>query len=206
MLMIVRHGRTDHNASGLLLGRIDAPLDPLGREQAAAVATAIGSVDRVITSPLLRARETAAAFGVEPIIDDRWIEVDYGSYDGTPLGEIPADIWQEWRTDPDFTPPGGESLATLGRRVASALEDLARDASATDRTTVIVTHVSPIKAAVCWALGVDQLVAWRLWVTNASITRIGTTPRGGVLHSFNDTSHLDAEGLLSTRGPASGGA
>lgn len=190
MLIVVRHGRTAHNASGLLLGRIDPPLDELGRRQARALAAAIGHVDRVITSPLLRTRETAAAFGVEPIVDDRWIELDYGSYDGVPLGSVAPEVWHEWRTDADFTPPGGESLRQLGARVSDALDDLSRDGSATERTTVIVTHVSPIKAAMCWALGVDDLVAWRLWVAPASITRIGTTPRGGVVHTFNEVAHL----------------
>ena len=190
MLIVVRHGRTAHNASGLLLGRIDPPLDDLGRRQAAALAAEIGQVDRVICSPLLRTRETAAAFGVEPIIDDRWIELDYGEYDGVPLGAIDSEIWQRWRTDADFAPERGESLRQLGTRVAAALDDLAADGSATDRTTVIVTHVSPIKAAMCWALGVDDLVAWRLWVAPASITRIGTTPRGGVVHTFNEVAHL----------------
>jgi len=190
MLHIVRHGRTDHNASGLLLGRIDPPLDDLGREQADALADAIGPVDRVISSPLRRTRETAEAFGVEPVIDERWIELDYGDYDGRPLGEIRSETWEQWRTDLDFAPPNGESIRELGIRVRSALDDLVADGSAAERTTVIVTHVSPIKAATCWALGVDDLVAWRLWVAPASITRIGTTPRGGVVHSFNEIAHL----------------
>lgn len=191
MLHIVRHGRTAHNASGLLLGRIDPPLDELGRAQAAALVRAIGRVDRVITSPLARTRETAAVFGVEPIVDERWIELDYGDHDGRPLGEIPSETWAAWRTDVDFTPPDGESLRQLGVRVRSALDDLVADGSAADRTTVIVTHVSPIKAATCWALDADDLTAWRMWVAPASITRIGTTPRGGVLHSFNETAHLE---------------
>ncbi len=195
MLHIVRHGRTAHNASGLLLGRLDPPLDELGRAQARAMAASYGRVDRVICSPLLRTRETAAAFGVEPIIDDRWIELDYGEYDGRPLGEIRSETWAAWRTDLDFAPPGGESLRQLGARVRSALDELLADGSAADRTTVIVSHVSPIKAAVCWALGADDLTAWRLWVAPASISRIGTTPHGGVLHSFNETAHL--EGLSS---------
>ncbi len=194
MLHIVRHGRTAHNASGLLLGRIDPPLDELGQLQAQAMAASYGQVDRVICSPLLRTRETAAAFGVEPIIDERWIELDYGEYDGRPLGEIRSETWKAWRTDVDFTPPGGESIRQLGVRVRSALDDLIADGSAADRTTVIVTHVSPIKAAVCWALGVDDLTAWRLWVAPASISRIGTTPNGGVLHSFNETAHLEGIG------------
>jgi len=191
VLHIVRHGRTAHNASGLLLGRLDPPLDELGQAQARAMAATYERVDRVICSPLLRTRETAAAFGVEPIIDERWIELDYGEYDGRPLGEIRSETWMAWRSDLDFAPPGGESIRQLGVRVRSALDDLIADGSAADRTTVIVTHVSPIKAAVCWALGADDLTAWRLWVAPASISRIGTTPHGGVLHSFNETAHLD---------------
>ena len=194
MLVIVRHGRTDHNAAGLLLGRLDPPLDPLGRDQAVALAAAIGPVDRVIASPLQRATETAAAFGRPIEIDERWIEVDYGAYDGMPLGEVPAEAWAAWRRDPEFAPPGGESLRGLGARVAAALDDLTAS-DAPETTTVIVTHVSPIKAAVSWALGGDELTTWRLWVAPASITRIATTARGAVVHTFNEIAHLTTADL-----------
>lgn len=196
MIVIARHGRTDHNAAGLLLGRIDPPLDALGRAQAVALAAAVGPVDRVIASPLVRARETAAAFGVQVEIDERWIEVDYGEYDGTPLAEVPSTAWDQWRRDPDFAPPGGESLRGLGVRVAAALDDLAA-VDGPDTTTVVVTHVSPIKAAVCWALGTDELTSWRLWVAPASITRIGTNGRGAVVHTFNEIAHLTLAGLTT---------
>ena len=125
MLIVVRHGRTAHNASGLLLGRLDPPLDELGRAQAAALAAEVGPVDRVISSPLLRTRETAEAFGHDVEIDERWIELDYGEYDGMPLGEVPAEIWARWRADVDFCPPGGETLRQLGVRVCAALDELA---------------------------------------------------------------------------------
>ena len=194
MLHIVRHGRTEHNASGLLLGHIDPPLDELGRRQAEALASAIGPVDRVITSPLLRTCETAAAFGVEPIRDDRWIELDYGEYDGVPLASVAPEVWQAWRTDADFAPPGGESLRELGVRVSGALEELVDEFDPSD-TTVVVTHVSPIKAAVCWALEVDDLVAWRLWVATASITSIQIGAGRRAMHTFNDIAHLRAAGL-----------
>ena len=195
MLHIVRHGRTDHNASGLLLGRIDPPLDDLGREQADALAGAIGPVDRVISSPLRRTRETAEAFGVEPVIDDRWIELDYGEFDGVPLASVEPAIWQRWRGDADFAPPGGESLRELGRRVSAALDELA-STDDSGATTVIVTHVSPIKAAVCWALEVDDLVSWRLWVATASITTIQIGGGRRAVHGFNDVAHLRAAGLV----------
>ena len=192
MLIVVRHGRTAHNASGLLLGRLDPPLDELGRAQAAALAAEVGPIDRVISSPLLRTRETAEAFGHEVEIDERWIELDYGEYDGMPLGEVPPEIWARWRADVDFCPPGGETLRQLGVRVCAALDELAEEASVGEGTTVVVTHVSPVKAAVGWAVGAGDDISWRLWVAPASITRIGITPRGGVLHSFNETAHLSA--------------
>jgi broad specificity phosphatase PhoE len=191
MLVIVRHGRTAHNASGLLLGRLDPPLDELGRLQAAALAAAVGPVDRVISSPLLRTRETAEAFGCDIELDERWIELDYGEYDGVPLAEVPPEIWAQWRADVDFRPPGGETLRQLGTRVRGALDELAADVAPGAGTTVVVTHVSPVKAAVGWTVGAGDDVSWRLWVAPASITRIGITPRGGVLHSFNETAHLD---------------
>jgi broad specificity phosphatase PhoE len=194
MLHIVRHGRTEHNASGLLLGRIDPPLDDLGRDQAAALAATIGPVDRLITSPLLRTRQTAEAFGIEPVVDERWIELDYGAFDGVPLTSVEPDIWKAWRTDADFSPPGGESLRQLGQRVSEALTDLDK-AEDSDLTTVVVTHVSPIKAAVCWALGVDELVAWRLWVATASITSVAVGGGLRAVHGFNDIAHLRAAGL-----------
>lgn len=188
MLILVRHGRTGPNADGRLLGRADPPLDEVGREQAATLGEAVGPVDRVVSSPLRRARETAAGFGCPVEVDDRWIELDYGELDQAPASSVPAAVWATWRADIAFTPPGGESLVALGVRVRAALEDLAEPGSR--ERVVIVTHVSPLKAAVAWALGVGDEVAWRLWVATASITRVAIGDRGPLLQSFNDTSHL----------------
>lgn len=188
MLVVVRHGRTAANADGRLLGRLDVPLDEEGERQAARLAAAVGPVDRVVSSPLTRARQTAAAFGAPIEIDERWIELDYGTYDGTPLHEVPAVVWAAWRRDLSFAPPGGESIATLAARVRSSLEELTDRARS--ETVVVVSHVSPIKAAVAWALGVSDDVTWRLFVAPASVTRIALTERGPVLHTFNESAHL----------------
>lgn len=188
MLLVVRHGRTASNASGLLLGRADPPLDDVGRAQALAVAAAVGPVDRVIASPLARAQETAAAFGRPVETDERWIELDYGDLDGTPLRDVPAERWAAWRGDPGWRPPGGESLAELGVRVREACAELADEAA--ERDVVVVSHVSPIKAAAAWAMGVGDEVAWRLHLSPASITRIGVGERGPSLHGFNEVAHL----------------
>ena len=184
MIIVVRHGRTVSNASGLLLGRADPPLDELGEAQAAALAASIPGVDVVVCSPLARTRQTAAAFGVEPVIDERLIELDYGEWDGRPLAEVTAEEWNEWRASIDFAPPGGESHASLGRRVREACEEWS-DRARTEQV-VFVTHVSPIKACVGWALGVGDAVTWRMFVAPGSITRIAVGPAGPSLHGFND--------------------
>lgn len=189
MLILVRHGRTAHNASRLLAGRVDVPLDELGRRQAKALGeSGLGaSVERVISSPLFRARETAAAFGLPVSIDDRWIEIAYGRYEGTPVGDIPPATWESWRRDPDAAPEGGESVAAVGRRVRAACEELWGEAS--ERDVAVVTHVSPIRAAVKWAMGLDDAVDIRVFVDNASVSRIGRGRAGGrSLFSFNETS------------------
>lgn len=188
MLIVVRHGRTEANAAGRLLGRLDVPLDDTGRAQAQALAEVIGPVDLVVSSPLQRARQTAAAFGAEVEVDDRWIELDYGAWDGVPNAEVGPEQWAAWRADVDFSPPGGESLRALGSRVRAACDDLARRAVRDD--VVVVTHVSPIKAAFGWALGVGDEVSWRCFVAPGSIMRIGIGSAGPSLRSFNEIAHL----------------
>ena len=189
MLIVVRHGRTEANASGLLLGRrLDPALDDLGRRQATALAAALPPA-RVISSPLRRTRQTAEALGGPVEIDERWVELDYGELDGTALRDVPAEVWSAWRADPGWTPPGGESLVALGRRVREACDSVADEAA--DRDVVVVTHVSPVKAALAWALGVGDEVSFRSFVAPASITTISTAGGRASLHGFNGCAHLD---------------
>ena len=192
MLHVIRHGRTEANAAGLLLGHLDPELDEVGERQALAVARAVGTVDRVVCSPLLRTRRTAEAFSVgdgSPVeVDERWIEMDYGEFDGRPLAEVSLETWEAWRADIDWAPPGGESHRALGLRVRAALDDLF-EASRTSEI-VVVTHVSPIKAALAWVLGVGGVAVWRTFVAPASVMTVGAGPAGPSLRGFNDTAHL----------------
>ena len=192
VLILVRHGRTGFNASGRLIGRLDPPLDEVSLTQAAAIGEALKGVDRVISSPLRRALETAEYIGAPVEVDDRWIEVDYGAYDGVELGTPAAtELWERWRVDTAFVPLGGESLVQMGERVAAAMQELVKEAGETD--IAVVSHVSPIKAAVCWALGTDARATWRMQLSLASVTRVGSRPDGGAyLLSYNETAHLAA--------------
>jgi len=196
VLILIRHGESTGNAAGLLLGRLDAPLTDRGRAQALSLRPAVAGAVRIISSPLARARATAEALGTGlPIeVDERWVEVDYGEFDGRPLDAVPATVWARWRSDPDYRPPGGATLAEAGTRVRAACEEL----FATDGVgargpgpVVVVSHVSPIKAATCWALGLGDEGAWRLYLATASVTRIAWGPGGPVLNRYNETPWSD---------------
>lgn len=202
-VFLVRHGRTGANARGELLGRRDPALDELGERQAdatgAELARRLNGRDHgreivVVTSPLARAAATAdrvaRALGAPaPVVDDRWIELEYGDLEGVPVADVPTATWAQWRADPTFAPPGGESLVDLRARVAPALADACEQVSA-GGIVVVVSHVSPIKAAVAEALGVGDDVTWRLHLSPASITElVARGPRTLVLASFNEAAH-----------------
>jgi probable phosphoglycerate mutase len=194
VITFVRHGQTAVNRDGRLQGRLDARLSDVGRAQASALASALkdDAVSRVISSPLLRARETATAIadaqGLEVETDERLIELDYGEWDGVPLHLVPADNWAAWRADATFTPPGGESLVDVQDRVAAFCGDFVNDS---DTATVAVSHVSPIKAAVCVALATGPALTWRMQLSLASITRIGGRADGTpYLLTYNEVAHL----------------
>jgi broad specificity phosphatase PhoE len=196
VIAFVRHGQTELNRGGRLQGRIDAPLSALGAEQAAALGRGFASmpVTRVLSSPLQRARDTAVeiarAHKLAVEIDERLIELDYGAWDGLALADVSAADWAAWRRDPEFAPPGGERLSDVGARVAGFCADVL-----TDDVVVAVSHVSPIKAAVCGALRVDEAVTWRMQLDVASVTRIGRRPDGSpYLLAYNDASLVNSLG------------
>ena len=184
MLYLVRHGRTAANAGGLLQGRLDPPLDEIGRKQAAAIAALVGPVDTVISSSLLRAQETAECFGLPVAIDDRWIELAYGEYEGVPADEVPPEVWQSWRTNAMYATKGGESFGALDARVRSACEELAARIATED--IAVVSHVSPIKAGVAWALNTSLEIMFHCHLAQASVCRVAMGKFGPLLHTFNE--------------------
>ncbi len=188
MLFLVRHGRTAINVGNKLQGRIDHPLDDVGQQQAREIALVLKNIDRVISSPLIRAKQTADAFGLPVEIDSRFIELDYGDFDGMLQKDVPGSTWSEWRRNNNFRPPNGETLVELDVRVREALGELINEARSTN--IVVVSHVSPIKAAIAWTIGTEIGSSWRMLLDRASISRIEITENGPSMRGFNDTSHL----------------
>ena len=194
LLTLVRHGQTAANAQNLLQGHINHPLDEVGLAQVSLLGGAlqkIAPVSRVVASPLLRAQQTAQAISqglsqqIEVETDPRWIELNYGDFDGQPVSSVSPEQWATWRTDEHFRPPQGETLAELSVRVHDAIDALLADSVSAH--IVVVSHVSPIKAAVAWALGVGVEVSWRTALDRASMTTVRLDAKHPALKTFNVT-------------------
>lgn len=191
-LSLVRHGETAPNREGRLLGRADPDLTAVGRTQAERLGARFAerAPGLVVSSPLLRCRETATAIahacGLEVVVDERLVEIDYGEWDLVPLEELPEDALRALRTDPTFAPPGGESVTDVAERVGGFCAEHLDG----QRSVVAVSHVSPIKAGVTWAIDADPLAAYRMRLDIASVSRIGGRAGSPVLLAFNETDHL----------------
>ena len=191
MIILIRHGQTTTNAMGLLVGRSNPGLTEFGERQAVALRPYLDGVEDVWTSPLGRARETArlAVPHIEATVVESFIEVDYGNLDGQPLSVVTAEQWQTFETDHTVALGEGESLASVDARVHEALDALLHDVSSLlhdhHRHLAIVSHVSPIKSAMVWALGVPGSVAWRTRLDNGSITTISVRRSTPALVHFN---------------------
>jgi broad specificity phosphatase PhoE len=177
-----------------LQGHVNHPLDEVGFAQVSLLGGAlqkIAPVSRVVASPLLRAQQTAQAIAkglsqhIEVETDPRWIELNYGDFDGQPVSSVSPEQWATWRTDEHFRPPQGETLAELSVRVHDAIEALLADSVSSH--IVVVSHVSPIKAAVAWALGVGVEVSWRTALDRASMTTVRLDAKHPALKTFNVT-------------------
>jgi broad specificity phosphatase PhoE len=194
VLILIRHGQSTANVNSLLVGRIDAELTERGREQATALAYSLEKVEKCASSPLRRARDTAqlAMPHLDVEIDEAFIELDYGRHDGSAIPDVPASEWREFRESHSAALGGGESFADLDQRVHARLEVLRADKDSLmhdpTRHLAVVSHVSPIKSAVAWALGVHGSITWRLRLDNASLTTIAVRDSGPYLVTYNDVS------------------
>lgn len=198
-LLLLRHGQTELSAHRRYSGRGDPPLTPLGEAQAAAAAKRLAGepdVAAVLTSPLARARRTAeavaAAAGVPLHVHEGLIETDFGAWEGltfTEARERDPDLHGRWLGSSDVAPPGGESFAEVGRRVAAEREAIV--AAHPARTVVVVSHVTPIKILLRDALAAGPSVLYRLHLDLASLSIVELYPDGGAsVRLVNDTGHL----------------
>ncbi|MFJ3995531.1 bifunctional RNase H/acid phosphatase [Streptomyces parvus] len=201
-LVLLRHGETaltpEKRFSGS--GGTDPELSAVGRGQAERAAehfAALGTVQEIVSSPLRRCRETAAAvaarLGLAVRIDEGLRETDFGAWEGLTFGEVReryGDDLTAWLASPDTAPTGGgESFAEVAERVAAARDRLV--ARYAGRTVLLVTHVTPIKTLVRLALGAPPEALFRMELSAASVSTVAYYGDGNAsVRLLNDTSHL----------------
>jgi ribonuclease H / adenosylcobalamin/alpha-ribazole phosphatase len=199
--LLLRHGQTAMSVQKRYAGRSDVPLTGLGVQQAAAAAKRLApaGLGVIVTSPLLRAvqtaEEVAAATGAPVVTDQGFRETDFGAWEGLTFAEV-RDRWPAemaaWLADPAVAPPGGESLTEVIRRVTDALYRVLAEREW--QTVLIVSHVTPIKTLVAAALLAPPAALYRMHLDVAALSGIDWYADGpAVLRSFNDTSHLAGE-------------
>jgi probable phosphomutase (TIGR03848 family) len=193
-LLLVRHGNTSTTGK-LLPGR--APglhLAESGTQQAERAGARIAElkrVDAIYTSPLERARETAApigkATGVRPKVERGLLECDFGEWTGAELSKLMK--LPEWRTvqraPSTFRFPNGESFTEMQLRMVSTLDRLR--AAHHGGTVVCISHADPIKAAMAHALGTHLDLFQRIIISTCSISAIGFAGDGPMALTVNST-------------------
>ncbi|SDD20252.1 histidine phosphatase family protein [Nocardioides lianchengensis] len=188
-VILVRHGRTTANASGVLAGRTaGVKLDETGRGQAARTGErlAVVPLTAVVTSPLERCRQTARALleqqtGEPATLVERGItECDYGEWQGRPLRELAKEkLWSVVQAQPSAaTFPGGESMTTMQARSVAAVRrlDAAFEAEhGPGAVWVAVSHGDIIKSVLADALGMHLDLFQRINVDPASVSIVRYT-------------------------------
>lgn len=193
-VLLARHGLTAATGTTLAGHTPGLHLDDRGKAQAAELAQRLAPVPlaAVVTSPLERCHETAAAItadrdGTAPQVDERLVEVRYGDWTGRPLKELTREpLWKVVQAHPSAAVfPGGEGLAATQARAVAAIRDWnARLGS--DATYLVCSHGDVIKAVLADALGVHLDQFQRIMVDPCSVSVIRYTDTRPFVARVND--------------------
>ncbi|ETW22938.1 histidine phosphatase family protein [Mycobacterium gastri] len=204
-VILLRHGRSTSNTAGILAGRSEGvDLDDKGREQADGLIDRLGDlpVRAVVTSPMLRCRSTveplADALCLEPLIDDRLAEVDYGEWTGRKIGDLTNEpLWRVVQAHPSAAVfPGGEGLAQVQARAVAAVREHDRRLALEyggDALWLACTHGDVIKAVIADAYGMHLDSFQRITADPASASVVRYTElRPFVVHVNHTGARLSA--------------
>lgn len=199
--VLARHGATALSLEKRFSGRggFDAPLAPIGEAQASALAEEIvrrDDVTRIVCSPLLRTRQTAAIVaarvGLDVEVEDGFAECGFGEWDGHSFLEVkeqwPIEL-QAWLGSTDVSPPGGESFSDCKARVAAARRRVVERFPG--ERVLVVAHVTPIKILVSMAVDAPLHSLYRMELPPCSLSTLAWFPDGNAsMFSFAEASHL----------------
>jgi len=152
IIVLIRHGETDWNIEGRYQGQADPPLNSRGILQAQQLAIELNKSNLQIlyTSPLRRAKQTAQILsdqlGIPQVDEPRLMEIHQGDWQTRLRSEIETmypEVFKNWENNPwQVTPPDGEHLSEVQRRVYTAIDDILREH--THQKIGLVTHRIPI--------------------------------------------------------------
>ncbi len=189
--LLIRHGNTN-DVSNALAGRIDSPLNETGRQQADVLADtlAILPIHKILSSPLLRAQQTAQPLAKKinlPVtIEMGFMQVSFGDWEGIPFEEL--DLLPEWKTfqqqPSEITPPNGESAASVRQRVHRTLLAYTQE-EPHESLIAIFSHGSIIRHSVSAAIGLPLNQFNQLRIAPASVSTIRFTNGNGKLLHLN---------------------
>lgn len=183
VLWLARHGETEWSRDGRHTGRTDIPLTAAGEEQARALRDPLAAVsfDRVLSSPLSRARETCelAGLGARAELRDELLEWDYGDYEGITSAAIRErdPSWLLWRDGC----PGGESPADVGARVDALIAELL----GADGTIAVFAHGHLLRVLAARWIGLEPAAGQRLKLATATLGRLGWEHDYRVIERWN---------------------
>ncbi|MGP8432775.1 histidine phosphatase family protein [Paraburkholderia fungorum] len=182
-IWLVRHGDTDWSLSGQHTGRTDVPLTERGREQARTLAALLASRDfeRVLTSPMSRARQTSelAGFGDKAHVEQQLREWDYGIYEGRSTAEIQREMpgWSVWTSEV----PEGENL----RRVTTRAQGIIQKLLSEPGRVLLFSHAHFSRAlASCWVSDTSAL-GQHLMFDTAAVSILGFDRGTRVIRKWN---------------------
>ncbi len=191
-LFLIRHGRSTANAAGILAGhQPGVDLDRSGVAQALALAEkfAIPDLKAIISSPVLRCQQTARYLaehlGMKVTTDERFTEMDFGSWQGRALADLAKEpLWPEVQSQPSHVRfPEGESFREVGARAGDAINhwnDLFESGS-----YAVITHADVIKVVVAQAIGLPLDHFQRISVDPCSVTIFDYTADRVTLRGLN---------------------
>ncbi len=198
LVLVVRHGLTAATGTALSGRTPGISLDDRGQAQAEAIAERLAQVrvDAIISSPLERCAQTAAAIAGkqsdcgEVTVDERLIEVGYGDWTGQPLRKLSREpLWRVVQAHPSavtFPGPGGENLPDIQRRAVAAIRDW-NARLGPEAVYLICSHADVIKAILADSLGLHLDLYQRIQIDPCSLSVIRYTPLRPFVERMNDT-------------------
>jgi broad specificity phosphatase PhoE len=200
--ILVRHGQTAWNKEQRFRGRKDVPLSEQGLKEAELVADALAAdnVAMIYVSPLSRAVQTltplAARRGLPVTPLDGVIDMNFGDWEGLAIEEARQkypDLFKLWTDAPEkITFPNGESLSEVQARAMRSVSRLAVEHP--DSVIAVCTHRVVCKLIMLGLLGVKPDKFWAVRQDTACLNRFDYVPPRAIIHSLNDTAHLQALG------------